>query len=114
MEPLPSEVSSPLQPLQALGVAVSASLACAEEMVPQRMLRRTLQAETGADAQKGPEHRADMKSLKGFGPDYFFFDSVWGRNVLWFGIALIYGGLIGAFVLTTISGVLNERRKKES
>ena len=55
-----------------------------------------------------------MKSLKGFGPDYFFFDSVWGRNVLWFGIALIYGGLIGAFVLTTISGVLNERRKKES
>jgi len=26
MEPLPSEVSSPLQPLQALGVAVSASL----------------------------------------------------------------------------------------
>ena len=63
MEPLPSEVSSPLQPLQALGVAVSASLACAEEMVPQRMLRRTLQAETGADAQKGPEHRADMKFL---------------------------------------------------
>jgi len=39
MEPLPSEVSSPLQPLQALGVAISASLACAEEMVPPRMLR---------------------------------------------------------------------------
>lgn len=38
MEPLPSEVSSPLQPLQALGEAVSASLACAEEMVPQKLL----------------------------------------------------------------------------
>ena len=58
MEPFPSEVSSPLQPLQALGDAVSASLACAEEMVPQRMLRRTSQAETGADVQKSPEHRA--------------------------------------------------------
>ena len=32
-------------------------------MVPQRMLRRTLQAEREADAREGPEHRAYMKLL---------------------------------------------------
>lgn len=52
MESLPFEVSLPLQPVPALSVNIPASLACAEEMVPQRMLRRTLQAETGADAGK--------------------------------------------------------------
>ena len=39
-------------------MAVSASLACKEEMVPQRMLRRIQQAETGADAQEGSQSRA--------------------------------------------------------
>jgi len=39
VEPFSSEVSSSLQLLHALGVAVSASLACKEEMVSQRMLR---------------------------------------------------------------------------
>jgi uncharacterized membrane protein (DUF485 family) len=39
--------------------------------------------------------------------------TVYGRNVTNFGLVLIFGGLIGAFVLTTISGVLNERRARE-
>jgi len=64
MGPLPSEVPSSVPRLQAFGVATSTSLVCPEEMVPQRMLRRTLQAETEADAQKDPERRANMKSRK--------------------------------------------------
>ena len=41
---------------------------------------------------------------------FFFYDSVHGRNVVWVGGALVFGGLIGAFVLLTISGALKERR----
>ena len=42
--------------------------------------------------------------------DDFFFTSVYGRNVVAVGTTLIYGGLIGAFVLLTVFGVLNERK----
>jgi hypothetical protein len=60
------------------------------------------------------EFAARFPSLKGFEPDYFFLSSVWGRNVVWVGLALVFGGLVVAFVLMTISDLLAERRKKNT
>jgi len=54
---------------------------------------------------------AKYPSLKGYGPEYFFFSSVWGRNVVWGGIALVFGGPIGALVLLRISRLLGKGRK---
>ena len=43
-----------------------------------------------------------------------FFSKVYGRNVVNVGIALIFGGSIGALVLAMISDVLSARRKPEA
>ena len=58
------------------------------------------------------EFAARFPSLKGYEPDYFFLSSVWGRNVVWVGLALTFGGMVSAFALMTISDVLSERKKK--
>ncbi len=67
------------------------------------------------------EERAILEAeyaAKGYDPrwfEYFFLlDSAHGRNVVWVGLALAFGGLVGAFVLMTISDVLTERRKKNA
>ena len=49
-----------------------------------------------------------------FEPDYFFGNSVYGRNVHLVGAVLVVAGSIGASVLLSVSDVLNKRRKKNS
>jgi hypothetical protein len=39
-----------------------------------------------------------------------FLPTVYGRNVINFGLALIFGGLIGAFILSLVSQVQSEKR----
>lgn len=61
------------------------------------------------------EFLARYPSLRGFAPDYYPFpSSVYGRNVFWFGIVLIFGGLISWLVLTIGSGMLSARRRPEA
>jgi len=46
--------------------------------------------------------------------EYWFFDSVWGKGAVGVGIALLSGGLIGEFIILSVSDVRSKKRKKES
>lgn len=58
------------------------------------------------------EFWARHPDMKGFEPDYFFFYSVWGRNAVWGGIALLFGSIITAFVLEKASEMRKDKRTR--
>jgi hypothetical protein len=58
------------------------------------------------------EFLARYPNMKGFESDDFFFSSVWGRNAVWGGIALLLGSITVAFVLETVSQIRKDKRTR--